>query len=261
MDELLRVDSLCAGYGRRRVLRDVSFAVRRGELCALLGANGSGKSTLLRALCGLTDAPEGCMLLEAESLRDMSCRRRAQRIGYLAQRSTCELALSVMDVVLMGCNPALGPFQKPGPEDRRRAMALLAALGDASWAETGYLSLSEGQRQLVLFARTLVRHSPLLLLDEPDSALDYERRHRLLRWLKAYARREAAGVLLSSHDANIALRYADRLLLLKDGRLVSQVHMASATVGSLEEALTKIYGPVEILRHGEYFLMTRGDAE
>ena len=101
MDELLRVESLCAGYGQRRVLRDVSFSVRRGELCALLGANGSGKSTLLRALCGLTDAPEGCMLLEAESLRDMSCRRRAQRIGYLAQRSTCELALSVMDVVLM----------------------------------------------------------------------------------------------------------------------------------------------------------------
>ena len=172
MDELLRVESLCAGYGQRRVLRDVSFSVRRGELCALLGANGSGKSTLLRALCGLTDAPEGCMLLEAESLRDMSCRRRAQRIGYLAQRSACELALSVMDVVLMGCNPALGPFQKPGPEDRRRAMALLAELGDAAWAEAGYLSLSEGQRQLVLFARTLVRRSPLLLLDEPDSALE-----------------------------------------------------------------------------------------
>lgn len=124
MDELLRVDGLCAGYGRRQVLGDISFTVRRGELCALLGANGSGKSTLLRALCGLTDASGGCILLE-ESLRDMPWRRRAQRIGYLAQRSACDLALSVMDVVLMGCNPGLGPFQKPGPEDRRRALALL----------------------------------------------------------------------------------------------------------------------------------------
>lgn len=260
MDELLRVDGLCAGYGRRQVLGEISFTVRRGELCALLGANGSGKSTLLRALCGLTDASGGCILLE-ESLRDMPWRRRAQRIGYLAQRSACDLALSVMDVVLMGCNPGLGPFQKPGPEDRRRALALLAALGDEAWAEAGYLSLSEGQRQLVLFARTLVRRSPLLLLDEPDSALDYERRHRLLRWLKEYARREEAGVLLCSHDANIALRYADRLLLLKDGRLLGQVQMTHATAGSLREALTGIYGPVDVLRHGGYFLMTRGDAQ
>ena len=260
MDELLRVDGLCAGYGRRQVLGDISFTVRRGELCALLGANGSGKSTLLRALCGLTDASGGCILLE-ESLRDMPWRRRAQRIGYLAQRSACDLALSVMDVVLMGCNPGLGPFQKPGPEDRRRALALLAALGDEAWAEAGYLSLSEGQRQLVLFARTLVRRSPLLLLDEPDSAMDYERRHRLLRWLKEYARWEEAGVLLCSHDANIALRYADRLLLLKDGRLLGQVQMTHATAGSLREALTGIYGPVDVLRHGGYFLMTRGDAQ
>ena len=200
------------------------------------------------------------MLLEAD-LWDMPARRRARLIGYLAQRSACELALSALDVVLMGCNPELGTFQRPGAQHRRRAQALLAELGDGAWAQREYLSLSEGQRQLVLIARTLVRRPPLLLLDEPDSALDYERRHRLLRWLKAYAQREEAGVLLSSHDANIALRYADRLLLLRDGRLVGQVHMARATTGSLEEALTKIYGPVEVLRHGRHFLMTRGDAE
>ena len=127
MDELLRVESLCAGYGQRRVLRDVSFSVRRGELCALLGANGSGKSTLLRALCGLTDASGGCMLLEAD-LWDMPARRRARLIGYLAQRSACELALSALDVVLMGCNPELGTFQRPGAQHRQRALALLAEL-------------------------------------------------------------------------------------------------------------------------------------
>ena len=74
MREVLRVETLCAGYGRRQVLKDVSFAVGRGEMCVLLGANGSGKSTLLRALCGLTDASGGCMLLEAD-LWDMPARR------------------------------------------------------------------------------------------------------------------------------------------------------------------------------------------
>ena len=141
------------------------------------------------------------------------------------------------------------------------ALALLAELGDASWAQAEYLSLSEGQRQLVLIARTLVRQPPLLLLDEPDSALDYPRRYGLLRWLKAYARREEAGVLLCSHDANIALRYADRLLLLGDGRLLDDVGMADTDAERLREALGKIYGPVDVLRHGGTFLMTRGDAE
>ena len=260
MRELLRVETLCAGYGRRQVLKDVSFAVGRGEMCVLLGANGSGKSTLLRALCGLTDASGGCRLLEAD-LWDMPARRRARLIGYLAQRSACELALSALDVVLMGCNPELGTFQWPGAQHRQRALALLAELGDASWAQAEYLSLSEGQRQLVLIARTLVRQPPLLLLDEPDSALDYPRRYGLLRWLKAYARREEAGVLLCSHDANIALRYADRLLLLGDGRLLDDVAMADADTERLREALGKIYGPVDVLRHGGTFLMTRGDAE
>lgn len=260
MPDLLQVENLRAGYGRRQVLHDVSFRVSQGEICALLGPNGSGKSTLLRALCGLTDASGGCML-ESEDLWKLSQRRRAQRVGYLAQRSACALSLSVLDVVLMGANPVLGLLQRPGEAHRRRAMELLEALSAAEWAERDILSLSEGQRQLVLFARTLLCRPPLLLLDEPDSALDYDNRHRLLGWLREYARREGAGVLLCSHDANIALRYADRLLLLRDGTLVRDVGMAGVDAALLCSALGEVYGPIDILSHGGHFLMTRGEAE
>ena len=258
MSDLLRVENLCAGYGRKQVLHGVTFAVKHGEVCALLGANGSGKSTLLRALCGLTDATGGCML-ETGNLWDLPPRRRAQRIGYLAQRSSCALSLSALDVVLMGCNPVLGMLQRPGESHRRRALELLGELGAAEWAQTDILSLSEGQRQLVLFARTLMCSPPLLLLDEPDSALDYDNRHRLLHWLRGYAQREGAGILLCSHDANIALRYADRLLLLRDGKLLDDVHMENADETVLRSSLEKIYGPVDVLRHGGHFLMTRGE--
>ena len=200
-------------------------------------------------------------MLESEDLWKLPQRQRAQRVGYLAQRSACALSLSALDVVLMGANPVLGLLQRPGEAHRRRAMELLEALGAAEWAGRDVLSLSEGQRQLVLFARTLLCRPPLLLLDEPDSALDYDNRHRLLGWLRDYARREGAGVLLCSHDANIALRYADRLLLLKGGVLVRDVRMADADAALLRAALGEVYGPVDILRHGGYFLMTRGEAE
>lgn len=260
MDDLLQITDLCAGYGGRQVLHGVSFSVAQGEVCALLGANGSGKSTLMRALCGLTDASGGCML-KNENLWDMSQRCRAQRIGYLAQRSSGTLSLSALDVVLMGCNPMLGVLQRPSQAHRRRARELMEELGAGAWAQKDVLTLSEGQRQLVMFARTLMCRPSLLLLDEPDSALDYDNRHRMLQWLCGYAQREQAGILLCSHDANIALRYAQRLLLLKDGRLLHDLCLKDADETVLREALGKIYGPVEVLRHGKHYLMTRGDAE
>ena len=260
MKELLCVTGLRAGYGRRVVLEDLSFSLAPGELCALLGANGSGKSTLLKAICGLTDASGGC-IVEKKSLWEMSPRGRAQMIGYLAQRSSCPLSLTALEVVLMGYNPVLGLLQKPNDQQRRRGLGLLEELGGGEWAQRDFLSLSEGQRQLVLFARTLVRRPPLLLLDEPDSALDYDNRHRLLQWLREYARREEAAVLLCSHDANIALRYAHRLLLLKEGRLVRNLVMEGIQPPALREGLGELYGPVDLLRHGNHFLMTRGEGE
>ena len=258
MNELLRVSELGAGYGQRGVLKGVSFSLGHGEICALLGANGSGKSTLMRALCGLIKA-EGECTLGGENLWKRPQRRRAQMIGYLAQRSECALSLSSLDIVLMGYNPVLGLLERPGQAQRERALEMLGELGGAAWAEKDFGSLSEGQRQLVLFARTLVRRPPLLLLDEPDSALDYDNRHRLLQWLREYARREGAGILLCSHDANIALRYADRLLLLREGRLMRTVPLEGMQAAPLQEALSEIYGPVDVIRHAGYYLMTRGE--
>ena len=152
MNELLRVSELGAGYGQRGVLKGVSFSLGHGEICALLGANGSGKSTLMRALCGLIKA-EGECTLGGENLWKLPQRRRAQMIGYLAQRSECALSLSSLDIVLMGYNPVLGLLERPGQAQRERALEMLGELGGAAWAEKDFGSLSEGQRQLVLFAR------------------------------------------------------------------------------------------------------------
>ena len=258
MAELLKVTGLCAGYGKNRVLDGVSFSVEEGSLCALLGANGSGKTTLLRAVCGLTDASGGCML-KAENLWEMPQKARARRIGYLAQRGGLALSLSALDVVLMGYNPVLELFRRPNAAQRARARELLEQMGAGRYADAEFQTLSEGQRQVVLFARTLVCDPPLLVLDEPDSALDYANRHAMLQWLKAHARARGAGILLCSHDANIALRYADQLLLLREGRGLCALSMGEATGGQLRQALSTIYGPVDVFLHNGHYLMTRGE--
>jgi ABC-type cobalamin/Fe3+-siderophores transport systems, ATPase components len=254
MDELLRAREVCAGYGQENVLRKVSFSVQAGELCALLGSNGSGKSTLLRCVCGLIPF-RGSMTLEGEQLLHMSHRRRAQHVGYLSQKGGASPALTALDVVLMGFNPLLGLLQSPGSVHRGRALETLEQVGAAQFAYRDFPTLSEGQKQLVLLARTLVCQPRLIVLDEPDSALDFRNRRQILDLLKACSGARERGVLLCSHDINITLAYADHLLLLKDGSLAYDLRLSTVSQEQLQRALQDIYGPVEVLRHGGRYLM------
>lgn len=257
MNEQLKVTDLRVGYRNRDVVQNISFTVNEGELCALMGRNGAGKSTLLRAICGLLPAT-GCCTLKGEALWQLSQRERAKRIGYLAQRGGVALSLSALDVVLMGFNPELGLFQEPSRTQRTDALALMEEFETAQLADRDFLTLSEGQRQMVLFVRTLVRRPGLLILDEPDSALDYPNRHRLMKGLREYAGKNGAEVLLCSHDANLSLEYADRLLLLEKGRLYRNIRVAETTELELNKALSHLFGPVELLRHKNAYLMTEG---
>lgn len=258
MGELLRVESLSAGYSGKKVLEDMSFSVNAGELCALLGANGSGKSTLLRAVCGLLPY-EGSCRMEGREVREMRERERAKRISCLTQRGGVRLPLSVLDVVLMGFNPLLGLLENPGKSHRQKARECLALAGVEELAERDFLTLSEGQRQMVLLARAFVRDCPLLVLDEPDSALDFQNRHRMMALLSRLCREKGMGVLLCSHDANFAMEYADRLLLLHQGRLVGDLSMGTVAVPQLESALSQLYGPVEVLEHRGLRIMIKGE--
>ncbi len=254
MAELFRADGLCVGYGSGDVIRDVSFTLRPGELCALLGANGSGKTTLLKGVCRLLP-PGGRLALNGSDMGRMPRRELARHIGYLSQRSSAPLSLSALDVVLMGFNPVLGVFQQPGAPHRERARRVLERAGASDLSEKNFLTLSEGQKQLILLARAMVRSPELVVLDEPDSSLDFVTRRHILGLLREYAQAAPRAVLLCSHDVNVALAYASRLLLLKDGTLAYDLQTSTVPQDELRAALRDVYGPVELLRHGGRYLM------
>ncbi len=259
MKDLLRVENLSAGYGGRDVIRDISFTLKSGELCALLGSNGSGKSTLLRALCALLKT-RGRVEVDGNDISVLSQRERAKNVGYLAQRRETALSLTALDVVLMGFNPVLGPLRSPGTALHRQAAVLLEWAGIGDLANRDIRTLSEGQKQLVLFARTMVCSPALVVLDEPDSTLDFRNRNQILRLLTDYLARGKRSVLLCSHDVNTALSYADHLLLLKGGTLAYDLAAERLSKETLEAALRDVYGPVEVIEHKGKYLMIGGEA-
>ncbi len=257
MNEKLRVQNLRVTYGRREILRDASFVLAQGEMAALLGLNASGKTTLLRAVCGLVPLKGGDCRIDGGWYLQSNERHRAKLISYLPQRPSALYNLSVMDVVLMGFNPHIGIFASPGRKERAAALEALDRLGMKGSAGEDFSLLSEGQKQLVLLARALVQETGLLLLDEPDSALDYPNRHLVLSLLRNLLKEGGRSALITLHDPNFALAYCDRLLLLKDGVIVRNLAVGACGAEELRNCLSQVFGEVDVIESEGRFVMLK----
>lgn len=242
-----RAEAVTAGYGKTKVLEDISFSLERGSLVGILGANGSGKTTLLKSICGILPHSGTC-LLEGTALEMLSARQLARRVSYIPQRSGITIDISVLDVVLMGFNPRLGLLQHPTRAMKALAIQALDQVGLGGKAQSNYLHLSEGQKQLCILARTLVADCALLLMDEPESALDFRYRHRMLELLRSWIREKQVGALVTLHDPMLALNYCDKLLLLSNSALIGELRPREQSLEEMEGLLANVYGPVTLLR-------------
>ena len=241
----LSVTGITAGYGKQPVIENISFQLEAGCLMGIIGANGSGKTTLLKALCGILPH-EGSCTLDDVLLEKLSARQIARLISYIPQRSGVSIDISVLDVVLMGFNPQLGLLAHPTKGMQRAAMEALAQVGLAEKAAMNYMHLSEGQKQLCIVARTLVAGSKLLLLDEPESALDFHYRHKILSLLSGWVQRTQSSAIVTLHDPALALNYCQRLLLLEEGNVVGMLRPREDTPETMEQQLSRIYGKVSL---------------
>ena len=254
MSEMLCLNHICVSYGSRQILHGIDLSLQPGEFCALLGLNGSGKSTLLHGLCGFLPMA-GQVQVNGIDCTRMHEKKRAQLLSFLPQTPSLAGGRTTLDAVLMGYNAQLGLFDSPSAAQCQNALAILGRFGLADQADVDFGTLSQGQKQLVLLARSMVQEAPVMLMDEPDSALDFTNRHHMLRLIRDSIHSQPRCGLITLHDPNFAMAYCDRLVLLHGGVIQAQITMASASAEELREQLSLLYGPVEVLSYGGRFFM------
>ena len=224
---LLTALDLNVKLGNRAVLKGISLALSSGHLVALVGPNGAGKSTLLRALAGLVPS-EGEIHVAGEALSSLSLRQRARRFAYLPQGHVVHWPLPARDIVALGRYPhgATDPARL-APADAEAVLRAMQATDVVQFSERRVTELSGGERSRVALARVFAVEAPVILADEPTASLDPRYQIDIMKNLRAAADKGAL-VIVVTHDLGLAARFADTVLVLSEGRLVTQGAPAEA---------------------------------
>jgi ABC-type Mn2+/Zn2+ transport system ATPase subunit len=248
-EPLVQFHDVQLGYGQQVVLENVRLDIYRGDFFGLVGPNGSGKTTLLRCLLGIL-----------KPLRGQVTRAEGVRIGYVPQREMLDplFPLTALDIVLMGRYPHVGAFRSPRRADRELAMRCLEQVGLVDYADKLYRELSGGQRQRVLIARALAVQPSLLVLDEPTNGLDLPTEAAILGFIQRLHQHDGLTIVLVSHVLNVVARYASRMGVLLDGRLL----VGDAEQLMREPVLKEVYGvPVCVQRVDHHYIVAVRELE
>lgn len=217
---LLRITDARLAYDARTVAEDLSLEIPEGSFTVIIGPNACGKSTTLRALSGLLRPRAGSVVLDGRDIRDLRAKELARRLGLLPQSAIAPEGITVRDLVARGRYPYQSMLSRWTTEDEQAVVRALEATGTMDLAARGVDELSGGQRQRAWVAMALAQETGLLLLDEPTTFLDVAHQISLL---DLFASLHAAGrtVVAVLHDINHAAAYASRLVVMKDGAVVS----------------------------------------
>lgn len=211
------VDHGCFSYPRREVLKDINFTVDSGEILSILGSNGIGKTTLLRCMMGLMPWKSGRTLIDGKSLEQFSHRELWKKISYVPQAKGAALAYSARDMVLLGRSAHLGTLEQPGEKDMEIVEKAMKEVGVGHLADKDCNKMSGGELQMVLIARALATEPQLLILDEPESNLDFKNQLIVLNTICDLAREHHISVIVNTHYPAHALKISDKALLLLQG--------------------------------------------
>jgi iron complex transport system ATP-binding protein len=236
----LTAKQLSIGYqhslGETIVASGLDCSLRAGEFVCLLGPNGAGKSTLIRTLAGMHKPLAGELRLSGKAMSDIAPRERARAISVVLTEAMPSGMMDAYSLISLGRHPYSGWFGGLTAQDRERIEWSIDAVGAKPLANRQVSELSDGERQKISIARALAQEAKLMLLDEPTAFLDLPRRVELMSILRDLAHRENLALLLSTHDLDLALRFADRLwLMTPEGSLLQGAPEALALNGQFAE--------------------------
>ena len=223
----LRTDNVAVTLGGREIVRGVSLHVADGRFVGLLGPNGSGKTTLLKSIYRVLKPSAGAVFLDGEDIQRLSYRETSKKMGVISQFTVMNFDFTVEEIVLMGRAPHKGAFSKDTAEDYRIAEEALRRVDMLPFRDRSFNTLSGGEKQRILLARTLAQQVKLLILDEPTNHLDIKYQIQIMDVVKSLG----VGVLAALHDLNLTLLYCDYVYVLKEGRIVAH--------GPTEEVITE----------------------
>ncbi|MFQ5579874.1 MAG: heme ABC transporter ATP-binding protein [Nitrospiria bacterium] len=246
MNETIRLKNVSFFRNSQPVLKEINLQMKGGELIGLIGPNGAGKSTLLKLMMKLWKPTEGSIILSQERLEVWTQKMLARQVAYLPQNPVFESAFSCKEVVMMGRYAHLDRFERESTGDENIVREAMAQTETTHLGDRLITELSGGERQRVLMARTLAQGAQLILLDEPTANLDPHYQLDLLNLIESLVEK-GFTVMMAIHDLGLAARYANRLVLLHQGRIVAD--------GNPETVLTpahlrSVYGiEAEVSRH------------
>lgn len=223
----LSADSVTVTLSRKDIVKQVSVQVADGQFVGLLGPNGSGKTTLLKSIYRVLKPSAGIVTLDGTDIREMSYRESSKRMGVVSQFTNMSFDFTVEEIVLMGRAPHKKAFSQDTEEDYLIAEEALRKVDMLDFRDRMFMTLSGGEKQRILLARTLAQQVDILILDEPTNHLDIKYQIQIMDVVKSLGK----GVLSALHDLNLTLMYCSYVYVLKNGRIVAH--------GPTEEVITK----------------------
>lgn len=219
-NHILKVSHLSAGYAETLVINEISFELKPGKLYCLMGPNGAGKSTLLRCISGLQKYSSGKVALNNKDFSRYTNAQRAKIISVVLTEYISAAHMTVFELLALGRYPHMSWVLKFSNDDKKIIQDMAERCGVEHLLNKKLYELSDGQRQKALIARALIQESEIMILDEPTSHLDLNNRVEILNLLKSITREQNKAVLMATHELDLALQMADKLLLLnRNGNL------------------------------------------
>lgn len=219
MSFLLEIKNLSFNVGERKILNDINFSVRDGEIVGIIGPNGAGKTTFLKSINGIIEEIKGEILFNGKNIKEYDKKNLARHISFMNQNTNVGFDFSCLDIVVLGRYPYLKRFQEYSDEDREKAKKYMKKTNTLKFQDRMITELSGGERQRVLFAKTLTQESELILLDEPTASLDMKYEEEIFSII-SQMREERKSVIAIIHNLRVAMKYCTRLILLNDGKIV-----------------------------------------